>query len=221
MSIIPYVSKNVREVIEALPSYERRDWATLRADLLRYYDAELYDTRFKKKDLLSLVKKTRNLKMNDMTKWRKYARSYIRIAGWLHQKNMLTNEEMNAYFWLGIGKRLRALIEDKFLARIPTPDRTQAYDREEVSRLAESLLQRGRFEEAYLASDEEDRGTDWSGESDTENESSSNDDDDDLELIQTLKRHGKKLSRTRMKKHRHLGEYDQGGAGICLKRPKI
>ena len=82
-AITRYVSRKVREVIEALDSYRTPNWATLKSDLEKLYDADRYKTRYKKKDLVAYVHKTRKRKMNDLRRWRKYNRDFVRIAGWL------------------------------------------------------------------------------------------------------------------------------------------
>lgn len=204
--ILPYVSRRVREVIEALPSYQTGNWTTLRQDILRLYDADQWNARYKKRDLESFTRQSRRLKMNSLGSWRKYCRDFIRVGGWLLHKGIITEAEMNGYFWVGIGKRLRGLIDDKFMARNPPPDRTQPYDREEVSKLVESFLQRGKFEEAYLASDEDEFGTDWSGDSDSEVASSS-EGDDIVHALETIRRKGKLAPK-------HKTRHRSGNTGI-------
>src|SRR5215471_20296825 len=51
--ILPYCSRNVRNLIKALDSYQSHDWDQLKEDLLDYYDADLAETRWKEKDLAS------------------------------------------------------------------------------------------------------------------------------------------------------------------------
>lgn len=209
-SVLRYVSRRVREVIEALDTYQTSDWTGLKADIEELYDAELYKTRYKKKDLVAYVNRTRKRKMNTLAKWRKYSRNFVRIAGWLRSKEMITANEEKSYFWVGIGRRLRHLIEDRFLARHADHDRRNPYPMDEIKNIAESLLQRGRFEEAYLPSDDEDLETDWSGESESDSEASEDEDDDDVEVIETTRRKGKRVTKTRHVKHRSqkLGGYD-------------
>ncbi|KAI0057653.1 hypothetical protein BV25DRAFT_1766343, partial [Artomyces pyxidatus] len=173
--ITQYCSRGVAEFIEALDSYVRGNWNRLQADLLKYYDAELYDNRFMKKDLVTFVKKTKSRRMGDMKSWRRYTRGFIKIAGWLVRRGKLTDREYNIYFWSGIGRGLRAKIESRLIAANPNRDRAQPYSMEEVNDVTEGILQRDTFDQELEDSDD-DVGTDWLGESDSDDDTSTDED---------------------------------------------
>ncbi|KAG2059954.1 hypothetical protein BDR06DRAFT_873356, partial [Suillus hirtellus] len=49
-SITQYMSRHVTEFIEGLPSFRSNNWSKLKADILKYYDADLDTKRYRRKD---------------------------------------------------------------------------------------------------------------------------------------------------------------------------
>ena len=78
----------------------------LKDDLQTYYDADLYQNCYKKKDLLAYVQKTKHQCMGDLASWRRYTCGYIKIIGWLKSKGKITDQEKATYCWVGIGQGL-------------------------------------------------------------------------------------------------------------------
>jgi hypothetical protein len=103
-SITQYMSRHVTEFIEGLASFRTPNWNTLKADILKYYDADLDSKRYKRKDLITYVKTMRDKRIPSLTTWKKYVRGFIHIGGWLEQANKLTSKEYASYFWEGINK---------------------------------------------------------------------------------------------------------------------
>jgi mannosyltransferase OCH1-like enzyme len=58
-TVSQYTSHHVTEFIEGLDSYENLDWNALKADILKYYDADLDTKYYKRQDLVSYVKAMR------------------------------------------------------------------------------------------------------------------------------------------------------------------
>ncbi|KIK20364.1 hypothetical protein PISMIDRAFT_13045, partial [Pisolithus microcarpus 441] len=54
-SILQYCNTRVREIIEGMPHFHIPDWVRLKASLLRYFDADIFDERFFERDLKSLA----------------------------------------------------------------------------------------------------------------------------------------------------------------------
>ncbi|KIK21795.1 hypothetical protein PISMIDRAFT_12077 [Pisolithus microcarpus 441] len=54
-SILQYCNTRVREIIEGMPHFHTPDWVRLKASLLCYFDADIFDERFFERDLKSLV----------------------------------------------------------------------------------------------------------------------------------------------------------------------
>jgi hypothetical protein len=109
--ILDYCSTKVNKLIEALPSYQRDDWDELEKDLLKYFDADLKDTRYTLRNLKSLARKWQTRQIKDLTKWKRYERKFTTIAGWLDAKKKISEREKASYFWYGINKPLRSVIE--------------------------------------------------------------------------------------------------------------
>lgn len=54
-TITQYMSRHVTGFMEALVSFRSSNWRQLKADILKYYDADLDSKRYRRKDLLSYV----------------------------------------------------------------------------------------------------------------------------------------------------------------------
>jgi hypothetical protein len=152
-SITQYMSRHVTEFVEGLPSFRTCNWSKLKADILKYYDADLDMKHYRRKDLLSYVRTTRGKKIPTLTAWKKYVRGFIRIGGWLEQAKKLTSEEYASYFWEGIYKKLRIKIETHLMAKEPDRDLSEAFPVDRVIAIAEKLLHRDRFDADLLISE--------------------------------------------------------------------
>lgn len=151
-----YCSKRVRTFLEGLSSYHEGTWPEFKDDFLNYYDAERDEKRFKKKDLSAYVTSTRiKNPFTSLSGWKKYDRGFIRIAGWLHAKNKLTSEEVDFYFWKGIPRELRNRIEQRLLLDNPHFSYSKPFLSKNVRLAAEELLQRSRFDQELLPSDDD------------------------------------------------------------------
>src|ERR1700730_4847560 len=84
--VIDYCSSKVVKLIEALTSYQSGDWDALEKDLLSYYDANLKDTRYIVRDLLTLTRTWKTKPIKTLTRWKQYERKFTTIAGWLETK---------------------------------------------------------------------------------------------------------------------------------------
>jgi hypothetical protein len=80
-TITQYMSRHVTEFIEELASFRTSNWSQLKADILKYYDADLDTKRYERKDLLSYVRTTQDKKISTLTAWKKYVRGFVHIAG--------------------------------------------------------------------------------------------------------------------------------------------
>ncbi|KAG2058720.1 hypothetical protein BDR06DRAFT_875403 [Suillus hirtellus] len=176
-SITQYMSCHVTEFIEGLLSFRSNNWSKLKADILRYYDADLDTKRYRHKDLLSYVRTTRGKKIPTLTAWKKYVRGFIHIAGWLEQAKKFTSEEYASYFWEGIYKKLHIKIETRLMAKDPDRDLSEAFPVDRVVAIAEKLLHHDRFDADLLVSEvetesETDSSTEENSDANTDSESS-------------------------------------------------
>ena len=90
-NITQYCSRSVRKFMEALQSYNDKDWSQFQADIKKFYEADKDQKRFKVRDLEKLVKHSRTKPMKTMKAWVKYGRDFIRIAGWLKSHTSISD----------------------------------------------------------------------------------------------------------------------------------
>jgi hypothetical protein len=114
-----YCSRKVTEFIQALPTYSEKKWEKLKEDLLKYYDADLDNKKYKTRNLVKLVKECKEKKMNNLSAWREYGRKFITIGGWLLKGKKISEDEYATYYWNGIPRSLRIKVENRLLAKDP------------------------------------------------------------------------------------------------------
>ncbi|KAG2740857.1 hypothetical protein P692DRAFT_201842408 [Suillus brevipes Sb2] len=146
----------------------------LKSDILKYYDADLDTKRYRRKDLITFVKSSRDKKIPNLTAWKKY------------QANKLTNEEYVSYFWEGIYK-LRTKIESH-------RDLSQAFP-------VDKLLHCDRFDADLLVSEvDSDTDTDSSTEETSDDSSDSESSESEQEFF--LKKHKAKKATKKVVSHK-------------------
>ncbi|KAF9486770.1 hypothetical protein BDN71DRAFT_1359158, partial [Pleurotus eryngii] len=181
---IDYCSRSVRLFIESLPSYQNGHWAQLEKDVLKYYDADLDETRYIPDQLAELAEEWQQIKINDLATWKSYQREFHTKAGWLLSKDKVTKEMEAGYFWQGIHRKFRQDIEIRLFASNPTLTPKKAYPIDLVSSIAERLLERNRFEYSLMGVNNE--RPDWY----TQTESDDSDDEStDSERYRKAKKH--------------------------------
>jgi C4-type Zn-finger protein len=189
-TITQYCSKKVAEFIEALESYSKGDWSQLKKDLLKFYDNDRSSKRYRQKDIVAYTNDTKLKKIKDLSTWKRYARGFVRIGGWLKSKGKISEDEHATYFWQGIPRTLRLRIENRLLAQDPTRSMAKPWEVSKVEAAAEAILQRDRFDRNLIDSDEEEN--DETDEEDSDNEGDSDDSDSEEEL-KRLRRKAKQL----------------------------
>ena len=153
-NITQYCSRDVREFIEGLPSYEGKNWKLFEQDLMEYFDAERDSKRYKKGDLEAFCRRFRHRKEKmKLSSWKWYNRGFIKIAGWLESRAKITKEEKATFFWKGIPKDFRNKLEARLLAIKPNHDMELPFDIDDVSKVAKSLLLRSRFDSERMLSE--------------------------------------------------------------------
>jgi hypothetical protein len=133
---------------------------------------------------------TKLKKIKDLSTWKRYARGFVRIGGWLKSKGKISEDEHATYFWQGIPRTLRLRIENRLLAQDPNRSMAKPWEVVKIEAAAEAILQRDRFDRNLIDSDEEE--VDETDEDDMADEGDSSDEDSDAEL-RWLKRKTKQL----------------------------
>jgi hypothetical protein len=170
-----YCSRKVTEFIQALPSYTDKKWANLKDDLLKYYDADLDNKKYRVKDLVNLVKACKDKKLKNLAAWREYGRRFITVGGWLRKRGKISGDEYATYYWNGIPRTLRGKLENRMLAKDPVRSLANPFTVDEINSAAEALLQRDRFDMNFAGSDDEDASGGEYGESEDTSDSDSED----------------------------------------------
>jgi len=197
-SVIMYCSRSVTEFIQALDNYITPNWNLLKRDIIDFYDADLDVTRYKVKDLANYVKKTKQVKMGNLSAWKKYARGFIRIGGWLKSQHKIRDVEHQIYFWEGIPKSMKKKIEERLLASSPNHDMSNPFPVADVTAAAEAILKRNRFDNIFGDSDNEELSDDeLSSDDDSDSESS---EDSDAEYKKRRAKKAKKAKKLKAKK---------------------
>ncbi|KAF5376232.1 hypothetical protein D9615_008560 [Tricholomella constricta] len=150
--IADYCSYDVSQLITSLPSCEAQDWTTLQKDILNYYDAELRDSKYNIPNLKILVTKWAGRAINSLSRWKKYQRAFITIAGRLLKEQTISSEEQACYFWEGINCSLRRDIEHRVMAANPTLSLKKAIPMALVIDAVEKLYERNRFDRHLISS---------------------------------------------------------------------
>ena len=167
-TIIRYCGRRERETIKNIDSYSTPDWTRLREDILKVYDADRDTKRYTVKDVMGFARRRQRRRISDLAAWKKYVRSFLRIAGSLLKNRKLTTDEHATYFWKGIPRITRIRLENRLLAANPGRNLSTPFTVTEIDQAAEALLQRDRFDNALDSdSDDESFREEWSSDSET------------------------------------------------------
>ncbi|EPT00031.1 hypothetical protein FOMPIDRAFT_1123326, partial [Fomitopsis schrenkii] len=134
------------------------------------------DKKYKVKNLEAYVLQSRKKStVKSLGTWRKYTRNFLTISGWLKKNERISQDEENLYFWKGIPRAFRTILEPRLLASQPTYDLSKPFAMAQVNTKAEALLQRNRFDADRLPSDDESSDDDSDSESEQMNHMSLSD----------------------------------------------
>ena len=158
-------------------------------DLLDFYDSDRSLKRYCHKDIICYTEDTKRKKMKDLSTLKRYTQGFVQIGGWLKAQGRISEEECATYLWQGIPKTLWLQIESWLLTEDPKRLLAMAWTVEEVSGVAESVLQQDWFDWNFIDSDQEERDETDSDVSDNEVDSK----DKDLEIPLKKLKETKKL----------------------------
>jgi hypothetical protein len=199
-TITRYCGRREKETIKNIPSYSAPDWTRLREDILKVYDADRDTKRYTMRDVMIFARRKQRRRIPDLAAWKKYVRSFLRVAGSLLNNNKLTQDEHATYFWKGIPRIMRIRLENRLLAAKPDRNLSTPFTVNEINLAAEALLQRDRFDGAIDDSEdemEESVREEWSSDS----ESSDSDSEDEA-------RYKKKATKRRERPERNKRSND-------------
>ena len=219
-TLLEHCSTKVAEFLERLNSVKNHDFEQLIKDIHLYYDADLAESKWKEKDLMSHIKEYRRSKIKTLSEWKAYNRRFIRIADWLKDKSLIDENHYKTYFWDGINKDLQTILETRILSANPNHDFSKPYDVDTVQKVANRYFQRDRFASLIVDSDDSDSDSESFESTDSEDSTSSDESDDDKrkkkKKRKKLSSHGKYHAKTSnkmdnyRKKIQAIKEKDEG-----------
>ena len=144
--ILKYCGSEVRQFIKTLPSYRTPDWQTLKNDLLRLYDAERTERRWTIADVQDYAEKSSRRTLTDKAAWLSFLREYWVRAGQLKSHNKMSDTEFGLWFWAGLSRELRNIIEPELRRREPDHDQSKPYPFDTVTSVLDEYFRRDKFD---------------------------------------------------------------------------
>ena len=195
--ILEYCTRKVKDFIRSSNHYQNPNWTLLQSEILKYYDADRDEARYRVTDLTAFIQQSSLHSINDLADWKKYYREYTAIAGFLLQKNLIDNKTYVGYFWYGISPHLQKIFEEKLYINYPQFDTINPWPINYLDEVASFYFKQNKFPQrlGHLpVTDQYDNGRYDSDDSDSDYDS--DDEEDDEEDYQRRRR------RTKRKKNR-------------------
>jgi len=207
-NVCRYMERKQRELVEATAAFAVKDWGALKITLEILYDVQKGERLYSEGDLAALVRRThRGESISSLHAWRKHARKFLRVAGFLENHKKITGSEGNKYFWRSLPKRTRIGIETAILHLDPTIDVSKPFSWEMMNKAAELLFNPNRFyDDGLFESTDSDTSDE---ESSSHSTSSDSDSDGELEVQRLKQKHVKakpNLPKTKKAKKSHRSD---------------
>ena len=191
--LIKYCSHEVEGFIKSLQSYRSNNWSLLKADLLKYYDADKAKSWYRPANLSEYLKRCRYKNINSLTQWKRYFVRYSTIAGQLLHKGIINQREYESRIWQGFPKELRTALELMLRTQEPAHDMSTPYTMTQICRAADTHFQCDKFTDMLFPT----FGEDYDSDSESENSSNSDTDSEDSEDSENRCRKKRKLLKKR------------------------
>lgn len=188
-------------MLEGLSSYSLGRWSEFVKDICKFFEAEKDAKRYKVRDLEEYTNKMRRKDtVPSLDKWNKYNRGFIRIAGWLKKEGRMSDHDYNFYYWKGIPRAFRSLLESRIVSQYPGHDLSTPFTSVMILRAAESLLKRDRFDKERFPSDDEDSDISDQSDDDLDTDSSSDSSEEEKWSRKGKKKSDRKKEASKKKK---------------------
>jgi hypothetical protein len=178
-AVTRYCSRNVVEVIEGLEQYRAGNYEGLKTEIKFIFDSEREEVRYTTADLYQLIRKWKIRAIKDLPTFKKYYREYQRIAGWLHIREKINDDDFKLWFWAGLHKTFRRNVEARMRLEDRDLDDSKAFGVTAIVEAAQKVFTRKRFENRIKLMME--RSAEDSDESDEEDDSDVDEDDQERE----------------------------------------
>ncbi|TFY52483.1 hypothetical protein EVJ58_g9992 [Rhodofomes roseus] len=154
-SFIQYCSRHVQQFIKSLPLYSAERWDQFKADILKYFDANRANKKYKIHHLEAFVLEARKKStVKSLGAWREYVHSFITISGWLKTKKKITLDKEALFFWKGIPCMFQTILKGRLLISDPAHNMSKPFSMSSISQAAKSILQCNCFDSDRLQSDD-------------------------------------------------------------------
>ncbi|KAJ6481130.1 hypothetical protein C8R45DRAFT_831870, partial [Mycena sanguinolenta] len=174
--ILKYCTIDVQYVIQTLDGFDPPRWSQLKREILKHFDADRMYQKYKPADVERFAAQHSQKSCHNLTAWRRYFVKYSTIAGGPLKKGYLSREDYNAYFFVGIQRPLRQILENRILQTNPFRDDTAQYTVAEINAAADWYFRRNKYETLMV------RAADWGEEFDEDSEDESASDTSESEL---------------------------------------
>src|SRR5882724_11111580 len=138
-TILRYVTRPVKEVIEGLHEYTTKDWKAFKATLRQLYNHVKMEKQYKEKDLVTFIRKRKAKPIQTIFDYHDYQRKFIRIGGLLYENNKITQEQHHRYFWKGLDKSSRQCLENRMFQSNPKLSLSMPFPLTEITAAANHI----------------------------------------------------------------------------------
>jgi hypothetical protein len=114
-------------LFQALDGYDINNWTEFLDNLRSIYPDSDSEFHYRRLTLETVVRKQQESTVEDEEQLTQYYRTFLPVAKWLANKNLITTDESAKLFWFGIHGSLRAKLEYRLAARLLNHDRTTPF----------------------------------------------------------------------------------------------
>jgi len=139
--ILRYCSQSIRDWIENRDAFITPDWAQLKADICKYFNADRLQMPYNLGDVHEFSLRQSKKPITNLADWHWYLWHYEAIAGKLKNQQIISLEQFHQYLWTGIEAKLRInSVEPEMKRTYPNHDVTQFYSKDEVETVIERMF---------------------------------------------------------------------------------
>jgi hypothetical protein len=155
LGLITYCSSSVASTVENLPSFIKKDFTALEADLQWLYDGDRRKAEYHTGHLEEFARTWRKEPILDLATFKEYHRKYLKAAGALKAAGHIEQREFDRWFWAGLHEATRDRLERRMTDDEPTLDLSTPFPVDKLTKAAEHIFNRKRFDKFLREEQEE------------------------------------------------------------------
>ena len=148
--ILLYCSRSVKNTIENLESYQKKDFDALVKELQWFYDGEREASEHHLGHLDDFSRAWREEQIANLEMFKQYHREFVRLAGSLKKTSQIEDRAYNKWFWMGLHPSTRESLEKRMKEDDPTLDIRTPFPTSTIAKAAEHIFDRNRFDKDLL-----------------------------------------------------------------------